>query len=71
MLAEAKLFPRGEFCPLGVKLSPGGEILCSPFHSSKSIECSPMGVNEGVNIPRRGQSSTLRPILNFAPRGKL
>jgi hypothetical protein len=28
------LSPRGEFCPLGVKLSPGGEILCSPLHSS-------------------------------------
>jgi hypothetical protein len=30
----AKLSPRREFCPLGVKLSPGGEILCSPLHSS-------------------------------------
>jgi hypothetical protein len=31
-----ELDPRGEFCPLGVKLSPGGEILCSPLHSSKT-----------------------------------
>jgi hypothetical protein len=31
----AKLYPRGEFCPLGLKLSPGDEILCSPLHSSK------------------------------------
>jgi hypothetical protein len=29
------LTPMGEFCPLGVKLSPGDEILCSPLHSSK------------------------------------
>jgi hypothetical protein len=32
----ARLSPRGEFCPLGrMKLSPGGEILCSHLHSSK------------------------------------
>jgi hypothetical protein len=31
----ANLAPRGEFCTLGVKLSHGGEILCSPLHSSK------------------------------------
>jgi hypothetical protein len=27
--------PQGQSCPLGVKLSPGGEILCLPLHSSK------------------------------------
>jgi hypothetical protein len=27
--------PRGELCPLGVKLGPGVKTLCSPFHSSK------------------------------------
>jgi hypothetical protein len=32
---RAMLCNRGEFCPLGVKLSSGGEILCSPLHSSK------------------------------------
>jgi hypothetical protein len=26
---------RGKLCPPGVKLSPGGEILCSPLLSSK------------------------------------
>jgi hypothetical protein len=26
---------RGKFCPLGVNLYPGAEILCSPLHSSK------------------------------------
>jgi hypothetical protein len=56
----ANLSPRGEFCPQGVKLSPGGEILCSPLHSSThSRECSPLGVNEGVNIPPRGRISPL------------
>jgi hypothetical protein len=29
------LSPQGWSCPLGVKLSPGGEILCLPLHSSK------------------------------------
>jgi hypothetical protein len=28
------LSPRGEVVPWGVMLSPGGEILCSPLHSS-------------------------------------
>jgi hypothetical protein len=27
--------PGSNFCPLGVKLSPGGEIPCSPLQSSK------------------------------------
>jgi hypothetical protein len=31
----AKLSPRREFCSLGVKLTPGGEIICSPPHYSK------------------------------------
>jgi hypothetical protein len=31
----ANFDPRGEFCPLWVKLSPGGEILYSPLHSPK------------------------------------
>jgi hypothetical protein len=30
-----KLWPQGRSCPLGVKLSPGGEILCSTLHSSQ------------------------------------
>jgi hypothetical protein len=70
---EVKLFPRGEICPLGVKLSNGGEILCSPsillnmFVCSR--ECSPLGVNEGVNISPRGQSSPLG--AKFTPRGEV
>jgi hypothetical protein len=32
---RGKFDHRGKLCPLGVKLSPGGEILCLPLHSSK------------------------------------
>jgi hypothetical protein len=54
------LSPRGEFCPLGVKLSRG-EIQFSvcPFIFLNSRECSPLGVNEGVKIPPRGLISPL------------
>jgi hypothetical protein len=41
---RAKLSPRGEFCPLGVKFS-----VC-PSIPLNSRECSPLWVNEGVNI---------------------
>jgi hypothetical protein len=34
-LLGANFDPRGELCPLGVKLSPEGEIICLPLHSSK------------------------------------
>jgi hypothetical protein len=45
--------PRGEFSPLGVKFSVHPSILLN------IRECSPLGVNEGVNIPPRGQISPL------------
>jgi hypothetical protein len=32
---RSKLWPQGPSCPQGWILSPGGEILCSPLHSSK------------------------------------
>jgi hypothetical protein len=50
-----------EQSPLGVKSSPGGEIVCLPlqFFYVNCRECSPLGVNEGVNIPPRGQNSPL------------
>jgi hypothetical protein len=32
---RAEVIPQGWICPLGVKLSPGGEILCSPLYSSR------------------------------------
>jgi hypothetical protein len=50
------LSPRGEFCRLGVKLSPGGEILCSPPILLNSRECSPLGVKltpEGPGVKLR------------------
>jgi hypothetical protein len=43
--------PRGEVIPWGVKFSVRPSILLN------SRECSPLGVNEGVNIPSKGQSS--------------
>jgi hypothetical protein len=32
---RGEVVPKGRICPLRVKLSPGGEILCSHLHSSK------------------------------------
>jgi hypothetical protein len=32
-----EFIPWGELCPLGVKLYPGGEILCSLLHSVESV----------------------------------
>jgi hypothetical protein len=56
----AKLSPRGEFCPLRVKLSPGAKFSVCPSILLKIRECSPLGgVNVGVNIPPRGQISPL------------
>jgi hypothetical protein len=43
------LTPRGEVVPLGVKFSVRPSILLN------SRDCSPLGVNEGVNIPPWGQ----------------
>jgi hypothetical protein len=46
------LSPRIEFCSLGVKLSPGGEILCSPLHSSKQLRVfTPGGEQRGEHSP--------------------
>jgi hypothetical protein len=53
---QGEVVPKGKFCPLRVQLSPGGEILCLPLHSS------PQEVNEGgkhspygTNLTRWGQ----------------
>jgi hypothetical protein len=52
---KGEVVPQGWILSSGVKLFPGGEIFCR--------ECSPLGVNEGVNegvnIPPRGQFSPL------------
>jgi hypothetical protein len=46
------LSPRGEFCPLVVKLSPGGEIICLPLHSFKQYGVStPGGERRGEHFP--------------------
>jgi hypothetical protein len=45
--------PWGCFYPLGMKFSVCLSILLN------SRECSPLGVNEGVSIPPKGQSSPL------------
>jgi hypothetical protein len=43
-----------------VKLSPGGEIVSvRPSIILNNRECSPLGVNEGVNIPPRGPNLPL------------
>jgi hypothetical protein len=55
----AKLAPRGEFCPLGVKLSPGVKFSVCPSILLNNRECSHLGYNEGVNIPPRGPISPL------------
>jgi hypothetical protein len=62
-------------CPPGVKLIPyewsyplGRKLSVRPSTRLNSIECSLLWVNEGVNIPPRGQSSPLR--VMFAPGGQ-
>jgi hypothetical protein len=62
---QGRSCPGSELCLLGVKLSRGDEINCSPIESR---ECS-LGMNQGGNITARGQISTLgaRPILKFEP----
>jgi hypothetical protein len=49
---------------MGVKLSPGGEILCHPSILLNSRECSP----QGVNISPRGQISPLGVKLPLGDR---
>jgi hypothetical protein len=59
----ANFYPRGEVVPqgwiLGVKLSPGVKFSVRPSILLNSGECSPLGVNGGVNIPPRGQISPM------------
>jgi hypothetical protein len=54
--------PGGELIPWGVKFSVCPSILL------KRRKSSPLGVNEGVNIPPRGQSSPLGLKLRMALR---
>jgi hypothetical protein len=68
---RGKLWPQRRSCPPGlnyaprvklspgVKLFPGVKLSVCPFILLNSRECSPLAVNEGVNIPSRGQFSPL------------
>jgi hypothetical protein len=58
-----KLSPRGEVIPQGWRAS------VRPFILLNIRECSPLGVNKGVNNPSRGQSSPLGE--NVTPGGQL
>jgi hypothetical protein len=54
------LWTRSWSCSLGLKLPPRGEdTRVHPSILLYSRECSPLGVNERVNIPSRDQSSPL------------
>jgi hypothetical protein len=67
---RSKLSPQGVVVPQGWILSPGAGWsypMGVKFSVCTSIllnirECSPLGVNKGVNIPPRGQIS---PLLHF------
>jgi hypothetical protein len=48
----ANLDPSGEVVPQGGILSPGGEILCSPLHSSEQYRVfTPGGERRGEHSP--------------------
>jgi hypothetical protein len=53
------LSPRGEFCSLWVKLSPGVIFSVCPSIILNSREYSPLGVKEGVHILPREKMSPL------------
>jgi hypothetical protein len=59
------LSPRGEFCSLEVKFSVHPSIFLN------SRERSPLGVNEGVNIPPRGPISPLGAKFPLGARGEV
>jgi hypothetical protein len=70
------LTPRVEIGPQEVKFFPRGEVISQgwrpsvrPFVLLTIRECAPLGVNEGVNNPPRGQSSPQG--AKFTPGGKV
>jgi hypothetical protein len=65
----ASFEPQGQNCPPGVKLSPGGEIHCSPLHSSKQYRVFTPGEEQRGKHSPNGQSSPLG--VKFTPRGKV
>jgi hypothetical protein len=77
----ANFDPQGRRCPPGVIFVPSGlsytlrvKFSVRPSILQNSRECSPLGVNEGVNIPPKGQISPLRakfPLgVKFTPGGQ-
>jgi hypothetical protein len=61
----ANFDPQGWILSLGDEVSTWNSLFAPPFF----WECSPLGMNKGVNIPPRGRMSPLR--AKFTPRGKL
>jgi hypothetical protein len=60
LLGAGKLWPQGRSCPPGVNFVPWGvNFSAHPSILLNSRECSPLGVNEGVNTPSRRQISPL------------
>jgi hypothetical protein len=59
---RAKLSPRVTFVPWRWSYPLGMKLPVCPSILLNSKECSPLGVNEGVNISNRGQIS---PVVNY------
>jgi hypothetical protein len=71
---RGKLWLQGRSCPPGVNFVPEGwsyplgvKFSAHPFTPLNNRDCSPLEVNEGVNIPTRKQISPLGD--NFTTRG--
>jgi hypothetical protein len=63
----ANFTPRGEFAPPGVKISPGGEILCLPLHSSQQQRVfTPGGERRGEHSPL---GDNIDPWMSSSPLG--
>jgi hypothetical protein len=61
---KGKVVPKGWILsPMGVKFSPGVKFSVRPSILLNSRECSPLGVNKGVNIHPRELISSLGPVL--------
>jgi hypothetical protein len=56
----ASFEPQGQNCPPGVKLSPGGEIHCSPLHSSKQYRVFTPGEEQRGKHSPRGQRGEVK-----------
>jgi hypothetical protein len=66
---RGEVVPRGRSCHPGMNFVPLWWIYPLGENFSETVQCSPLGVNKGVNIPPRRQGSPLG--AKFTPRGKL